>query len=31
MEEIDVVNKVFAMATHLPLKTFKFESEMEKL
>jgi hypothetical protein len=26
-----VVEKVFAMATRLPLKTFKFECEMEKL
>jgi hypothetical protein len=25
------VEKVFAMATHLPLRTFKFECEMEKL
>jgi hypothetical protein len=26
-----VVEKVFAMATHLPLRTFKFESKMENL
>jgi hypothetical protein len=26
-----VVEKVFAMATSLPLRTFKFEYEMEKL